>query len=528
MAYDRLTGQPAPKQSTSFDGTMYDLGWDGLKDDSISEEPLLPSMDHALYLINAVKFYSGQMFHLFDERTFMLKFTEFSEETGNVPKSAGLWYVHYLILLAFGKVFVSRQNDDRRPRGAEYFVHAMKIMPEVTFLLTQPVQAVEVLCCKALYLQCLDFRSAAYTVIGEALRIALAEGMHTNMQDDGLDQEYVQRCRNVWWTVYILDRQMSTLMGVPVGLKDDDISASFPTSSTSSQKSLALELNVKLSGILSQIMNTVYGTEGRLNKKFIHSTKNALKATAEVTSQLKSSFDLPATGAVAGISRLSAHLHLLHHQCVVLAIRPLLFSLLKKRLDRADDVQNLISPSGSTRALLHMGIESAQHIVAVLERLKAQSLLESFMPFDLEAAFTGGMTLLLAPFVGAELLVTPQPWLDMVYGVLDELTRQGHLQAVARKNEMQQLQQIFRQSPNFTDQTMNSLDHDDRGVNAEQQVNTLFGSTNEDASIAGPNFGYNFFDDTMWPTTFTADQLMTVVEGLDLDGIEDITTGSAT
>lgn len=75
------------------------------------------------------------------------------------------------------------------------------------------------------------------------------------MQDVGLDQEYVQRCRNVWWTVYILDRQMSSLMGVPVGLRDDDISASLPAFSMPSQKSLALELNVKLSGILSQIMN---------------------------------------------------------------------------------------------------------------------------------------------------------------------------------------------------------------------------------------------------------------------------------
>ena len=80
--------------------------------------------------------------------------------------------------------------------------------------------------------------------------------MHTNMQDEGLDKKYVQRCRNVWWTVYILDRQMSSLMGVPSGLRDEDISASFPTFSVSSQKSLALELNVKLSGILSQIMNS--------------------------------------------------------------------------------------------------------------------------------------------------------------------------------------------------------------------------------------------------------------------------------
>lgn len=165
MAYDRLTGENAPTQSTSFDGTMYDLGWDGQRDDSILEAPLLPSGDFAIYLINAVKFHCGQMFHLFDEGTFMRKLTDFNETTTNVVKPSGLWYVHYLILLAFGRMFVSRQNDGRRPRGAEYFVHAMKLMPEITFLLTQPVQAVEVLCCKALYLQCLDFRSAAYSVV---------------------------------------------------------------------------------------------------------------------------------------------------------------------------------------------------------------------------------------------------------------------------------------------------------------------------------------------------------------------------
>ncbi|KAL6241345.1 hypothetical protein RBB50_011818 [Rhinocladiella similis] len=527
MAYDKLAGQPAPTQSTWFDGTMYDLGWDGQRDHPISDEPLLPSSDYAIYLINAVKFHCGQMFHLFDEASFMLKFTDFHQTTPNADKPVGLWYVHFLILLAFGKVFVSRQNDGRRPRGAEYFVHAMKLMPDITFLYTQPVQAVEVLCCQALYLQCLDFRSAAYSVIGQALRIALAEGMHTNMQDVGLDQEYVQRCRNVWWTVYILDRQMSSLMGVPVGLRDDDISASLPAFSMPSQKSLALELNVKLSGILSQIMNSVYGTEGRLGRTFISSTRNALKAMAGVTDQLKKSFDLPASGSVSGISRLSAHLHLLHHQCVVVAIRPLLFSLLKRRLDKPTEVHDMISSSASTWALLQMCVESSQHIVAVLKRLKGQTLLESFLPFDLEAAFAAGMTSLLAPFVDRELLATPQPWLDMVHGILDELIRQGHLQAAARKAEMLQLQEILYPTP--TPLGPNSSILDDRGPGgiAEPQNGSTVENPSQDTGLGASHFGYEFLDDAIWRTTFTADQLMTVADGLDLDGIEWMTTGSS-
>ena len=165
MAYERHTGQPAPAQNMVFDGTMYDLGWDGQRDISNSDDPPLPSADHATYLINAVKFHCGQMFHLFDETSFMRKFAETYQTRPNATKPSGLWYVHFLLLLAFGTVFVARRNDGRKPRGADYFVQAMKLMPDITFLHTQPIEAVEVLCCQALYLQCLDFRSSACSVV---------------------------------------------------------------------------------------------------------------------------------------------------------------------------------------------------------------------------------------------------------------------------------------------------------------------------------------------------------------------------
>lgn len=80
--------------------------------------------------------------------------------------------------------------------------------------------------------------------------------MYTNMHDQGLDEVHVQRCMNVWWTVYVLDRQMSSLMGVPLALRDSEISAPLPAFAGSRQKSLALEIHVKLSRILSQILNS--------------------------------------------------------------------------------------------------------------------------------------------------------------------------------------------------------------------------------------------------------------------------------
>jgi proline utilization trans-activator len=155
--------------------------------------------------------------------------------------------------------------------------------------------------------------------------------MHANMQGQGLDDAHVQRSMNAWWTVYILDRQMSSLMGVPLALKDSEISAPLPAIAGSRQKSLALEIHVKLSRILSHILNSkpnqtsqleldadsrlaVYGSEGRLTRKFISSTKSALKDIAEVSDELKTAFGGLRGSSAGGISRLVAHLHLLHHQ----------------------------------------------------------------------------------------------------------------------------------------------------------------------------------------------------------------------
>lgn len=76
------------------------------------------------------------------------------------------------------------------------------------------------------------------------------------MDNQGLDDHFVQRCRSAWWTVYVLDRQMSSLMGVPLGVRDEDVRAVLPTFSGSSQRTLALEIHVKLSRIISQILNS--------------------------------------------------------------------------------------------------------------------------------------------------------------------------------------------------------------------------------------------------------------------------------
>ncbi|KAG9854951.1 proline oxidase, partial [Aureobasidium melanogenum] len=446
MSHEQILGSPLSPQNLLFQSEAYDLGWNGLRTGQSSfnsEAKALPTADHAIYLINAAKFHVGQMFHLFDEESFMQSFSIFHKPSADKSGLMPLWYAHYLLILAFGKAFLARTSKGRRPAGGEFFVQAMAILPDVTFLCLHPIETIEILCCATLYLHSLDFRSPAYQLIGQALRIALEHGMHTTMESQHVPQALVQRCRKIWWTVYVLDRQLSSLMGVPSSIRDEDISAELPLYLESPYRATALDIQVKLSRAIAKISNNVYGPEGRLNRQYVSHIKEALKDVAHITDQLHDSFELSPDDSEFGISRLSAYLHVLHHQCIILATRPLLHTLLEARLQsRPPDHRRF----DGIKPLVIMCIESAFQNLKILAQLQEESLLECFLSFDLDAAFSSAVILLMAALIDPSLIGEEIQLTELSYRILDEMTNRGNRVAGFLKLEIQQLETILSQA----------------------------------------------------------------------------------
>lgn len=156
MAHLRCTGQPLSNEGLLFDCAVYDLKWDGNRlcsPDYAFDISDLPTKDHAIYLINSVKFHCGRLFYLFDEEIFMERFSSFHDDPHGFAQQSPLWYVHYLLILAFGKVFLAQTRKSHPPVGTELFVQAMKLMPDFTYYKADPVEETQVLCCIALWLQ---------------------------------------------------------------------------------------------------------------------------------------------------------------------------------------------------------------------------------------------------------------------------------------------------------------------------------------------------------------------------------------
>ncbi|PKY00984.1 hypothetical protein P168DRAFT_334887 [Aspergillus campestris IBT 28561] len=444
MTHMRLTGLPLTPDPDKllFDRHVYDPGWDGNKANTPSnvfDVSNLPTADFARYLINSVKFHCGHLFYLFEEEPFMKQFAAFQQNPAEKSRSSPLWFCHYLLVLAFGKGFVVQSVRSRSPPGYDHFTQAMQCMPDLTFFDGDPIEMTQVLCCAALYLQCLYRRGPAYRMLGTALRWALEHGMYTEMHGLCLDEAYVQRCSLVWWTIYTLERRMSSLLGVPMGISEESISASFPSISQEIQGANVLEMQVMLCQILAKVDLTVYGSDGKLDSRYLSATQSVLRDIANVTVQLNASFDLYANGSMSGTSRISAHLHLLEHQCIILTTRPLLYIFLQSKLGQSDPALMEWLQSATVKGLLHACVESAQQILRILSNLLEQGLLETFLPFDMDAAFISTIPLMMAATIDQSLLQDHSPWSQRAYTILEDMSTRGNICARLAQSELKQL-----------------------------------------------------------------------------------------
>ncbi|RTE78623.1 hypothetical protein BHE90_006885 [Fusarium euwallaceae] len=524
MTHERLTGTPLPIQNLHFgglDGKVYDLKWDGnrrVSSNDTLDPSILPAQDFALYLINSVKFHCGWLFNLFEEDRFMEHFRLFHERPTEYPRVAPLWYVHYLLILAFGKAFVVQSTKSRRPPGGELFVQAMKLMPDFTFFEVDPVEQMQVLCCAALYLQCVDYLTQAYRLVCSALRHSLEHGMHTEMQSHSLDDNYVQRCRTIWWTVYILERQMVSQMGLPIGISDETISTRFPTFPRQPEKLEALKIQVSFCRVLAKIDQTVYGLEGKLDSRYLGATQAVLRSIATVTEQLNRSFEIHANEGMAGVSRSSAHLHLLQHQCIILTTRPLLYTFLLSRLGHLEVALMHWLQSESVKGLVQMCTESAQQILRILASLSDQGLLETFLRFDLDATFTATIVLLMAAAIDSSLLQDHTPWSQRAYAIFDEMSRRGNLVSEMLASELKQLEGLL--SKFLVKDHESRLAPSTHGRSTPRQADDMDTSTVNVADYSD-SFNLETADDLGLGLNYelSAEQLMNVADSLDIDSL---------
>lgn len=128
----------------------------------------LPSLDYAVHLKQIVDFHFGQILHFFDETVFTQRLFSFYEsQTVGKAEADRLWFVQFLLVLAFGKAFVVRKKQAQCLPGSNLFLRAVSLLPDCTMFFRDILTAIEVLTAISFYYQSADSRNVAYNYVSE-------------------------------------------------------------------------------------------------------------------------------------------------------------------------------------------------------------------------------------------------------------------------------------------------------------------------------------------------------------------------
>jgi hypothetical protein len=104
----------------------------------------------------------------------------------------------------------------------------------------------------------LDFVLLIYVPhqLGQAIRIAQLEGMHTHLPEHEVGAKMATYARDLWWTLYIMDRHFSSSVGLPMSVQDSDITTPVNSPGIGSAVDTARSLQVNLSHLMSVILTS--------------------------------------------------------------------------------------------------------------------------------------------------------------------------------------------------------------------------------------------------------------------------------
>lgn len=156
-----------PSAPLNLDGAAFRLNWQRKASVDVTDLQKLPAFDHALLLFNVVKFRLGELFTIVNEKGFLRLFEMYHERPLETAQNHRLWFVEYLLILAFGKAFNSTSETAAAPAGSDLAARGLSLLPDIAFLHDErpATLAIEVLSLIALYFYSIDMRSPAYQYV---------------------------------------------------------------------------------------------------------------------------------------------------------------------------------------------------------------------------------------------------------------------------------------------------------------------------------------------------------------------------
>lgn len=187
------------------------------------ERPPLPPRHVADHLLKSYYLSVHTIMPLLHWPTFQEEYEE-AYRIGSLQRIPPVWSSVFFGVLAIGVVFSTEPVVQRPHKGKEY----MDISRMLTDLWNDEftIDHVRGALLTSIFLTEMNLKSAAWTWLGAAIRIAQDIGLHTETGPWPTIEGEMRR--RVWWAIYVWDRLLSLEMGRPLLIEDADCDISLP------------------------------------------------------------------------------------------------------------------------------------------------------------------------------------------------------------------------------------------------------------------------------------------------------------
>ncbi|VUC23437.1 unnamed protein product [Clonostachys rosea] len=321
----------------------------------------------------------------------------------------------------------------------------------------------------ALYSLETNRRHSACTFVGTALRLATIMGLHIKIAPTLIPDPDTREHRvRLWWSVYIIDRFLSSKIGLPLLISDTDISVDLPSNDPALNAEdfgdhLQFVATLRLAKIAGQISRSLYVRKpqrGTFLQQVIRIREELNQWREQLPSQLK--VDLHRVSGDGGQLQPITLLHLSFNQLLIVATRPVLLFFFRHSIGERSATGTEFPIPEQTRDVAEACISAARQSCHLLSQCWINGDFHIFDYFYVQHLFSAAVILAIAGALGRETSQEETDEFNLAAGFLQQLEQNGNYAAMEFYAHIQEIQStlgMLRSTPSLSTSLEGVISH---------------------------------------------------------------------
>ncbi|KAL7950432.1 fungal-specific transcription factor domain-containing protein [Trichoderma barbatum] len=380
---------------------------------------MLPNRDVSNFLAQSYFVNTNAMIELFDRATFY-QYLDACYSTSLEVNSSTLCLVY--LTLAIGFVLATPAPNSPEELMMKSFPEGPGERAETLFqaakCLSDPLNVVEhadlwmiqAWTLMAYYMLIISKRNAAYAYCGMAVRSAYSLGLH-RIRDTMMKFNNETARRNLWRSLFVLDRFLATALGRPAAICEEDCSSDALDSPADLSldgaqqeedmiRTVSLDASVQISKSIGTMLKKVY-SERKISTKLAQEIVDDCQLWAFNGHPSLAAYDLLHGKAPLEMGIPILHVQLLHYHSILLLSRPFFIDLLvKTRPTISSDVEPFHRTFTRSEKFSQACVAASTHSVRLIQAAFEAKYLPRRNPFILYFLFAAALIILSNEFAG--------------------------------------------------------------------------------------------------------------------------------